>query len=216
MGKYQHLSLREKPTVQASIVVNSTPHDGLKYIEYQPGNGSRYCVLFTWMSMLSEDAKRSLGMDEELGAWMATLLTNPFGPAHTMASGREHNVRPSMILVQDGQPLSWRYVQEKLGPSLGESDCVILAELFGTVVGRPFESCEDADRRKGWEIRFDRKEHLRQLLGEEHGYGESMLEEVFFKHAEEIERIVGAPAYNRKAAVQRLVELCETGRSAAV
>lgn len=101
-------SLRQVKAVEDGIksVVSAGP--GSSLYDYQPGNGFRYNLLFTYLTG---------GPNIQPQSWLVTDLnsgrSNVFGPSGFLAAG---------------------YVQEKLGTS--EADGAVLAEFLGHVMKR--------------------------------------------------------------------------------
>lgn len=117
------MDLRTKPSVEAGIVFKSES-DGFTFVDYQPGNGTRYCV--TLMSTDEFDPPVCERMGWESGSVVATLFSEkPY---------------KSMMLAPTGF-LHWSYVEEKLG--VGESDAKVLAELFGYFLRREVVPCDE-------------------------------------------------------------------------
>lgn len=111
------MSLREVPTVDDGITERSVSPDGsVIVVVYQPGNGTRYTVVFTDLRNLSNPF---LGV----GQWLVNVLG--VGAMQSYSNGY----------------LAYDYVQEKL--RCGVADAVVLAELIGRELGRKYVTCEE-------------------------------------------------------------------------
>lgn len=95
-------------------------------IQYEPGNGTRYVVLFVSLSDIGPAGKDAIGGVED-DAWLATLMSHPN--------------KPSMVISKIDF-LHWSYAREKFG-SITAGDAMVLAELIGTVVGCEFSSAKE-------------------------------------------------------------------------
>lgn len=95
-------------TVEASTI-QFIDHGDQKYIDWQPGNGTRYGLLFV---KVAED----IGKAESIGRWVITWVN----PQKTMFVGAKSYVHFS-------------YVQEKMRVPV--SDAIVIAEAIGLVLG---------------------------------------------------------------------------------
>lgn len=112
--------MRQKPTVEAGLVAKETAM-GRTYVDYQPGNGTRYSFLFVEIVGMPEMKHRAGGHDH---AWLITNL-----------------IRGTSMLVGHDGFVAPRYVAEKLGQS--EPDSVVIGELIGHILGQGSVSCEE-------------------------------------------------------------------------
>lgn len=115
--------LRTKLTVEAGIVVDEVFGDDprSRFIEYQPGNGTRYLVLFLRVNA-GTSASRSMGLGSD-GGWYISF-----------PQGRYR----SFVLQPDGF-LATYYVADKMGAVSGSADAIVLAELIGHITDRDHE-----------------------------------------------------------------------------
>lgn len=104
------MTVRTKPTVKAGISKDSRWTGGARFIQYEPGNGTRYDVLFTKMP----GSRKHLYRD------------------FIVASFLNHR-KPSFLLPPWEGVLHWRYFSEKTG--FGEADAKALTELVAHVAG---------------------------------------------------------------------------------
>lgn len=111
------MSLRTK-SIEDAFRLEYRMEAGAHYVDYQPGNGTRYCLL-----IVHSTAPLTPTIDP--GGYLVTDLN----------SGRS-------MLLQPGGFLHFRYVKEKLNLR-SEADAVVVAELLGHLTGRPCVSCED-------------------------------------------------------------------------
>lgn len=98
-----------------------------KVLEYQPGNGTRYVLMFTKVPQAACD-----GIGANKSSWLVSL---PDG-AH---SGH-------CAVFKEGGWLDPSYVMEKLGFKLSQTDDVlVLTEIIGRILNRPTPSALDED-----------------------------------------------------------------------
>jgi hypothetical protein len=123
------MSLRTRPIADA-IVMDETTHGGTRLIEYQPGNGTRYVVLFQSTSAWSQEALDRLGWQE--GTVLISVLNfqQPLSPYPAAPHGFIH----------------FAYLRDKM--KLGnDADARVLAELIAHVVpGRQAESAAENEQ----------------------------------------------------------------------
>lgn len=110
---------RTKPSVQSGITVNESNGD-VNFIEYQPGNGTRYHLLIVDTTKLGSEANDALGLGEG-----GVVVSFPLGRYNT-------------ISLSSGGYLSRDYVAEKIG-SQNENDVAVLTELLAFLTGRRAE-----------------------------------------------------------------------------
>jgi len=112
--------LRQKPTVEAGIVARETTM-GRTFIEYQPGNGTRYVFLFVEIVGMPK-------LTEHAGA----------NPHSWLVMDTIHN---SAYLFAAHGFIAPQLVKEKLGRN--EVDSVVVAELIAHVIDRSAFTCEE-------------------------------------------------------------------------
>jgi len=121
------LDVRTKTTIEEGIRIREE-HGDSTFLLYAPGNGVLYTVLIQKLSTCSPEMKDRLGLGMLGDGWLVTYLS---GLPMT-----------SMVLVDNkGELLHWEYVREKLRLSI--SDAIVLAELIGHMLGRPYLPSED-------------------------------------------------------------------------
>jgi hypothetical protein len=101
----------EKIDMQRAIKFNSERAVEARYVVYEPGNDTRYEVLFTQVGTLDT-------VDRYPNDVVVTVV----------------NFRKAMLLSRGRGYLDWTYVAEKL--DIGEGDARPLARLFSDVLGR--------------------------------------------------------------------------------
>ena len=112
---------RTKRTIAEGITATNSNEARVHFVEYQPGNGTRYVLQLT-----------DLGLERPgsiVGAirWIVTRL-------HCPNSGT--------VLLGNTGYLHWSYIGEKFGVS--RTDAVVLTELIGYLIGRLASTTEDA------------------------------------------------------------------------
>jgi len=118
-----------------SITEHHTLPGGVHQVELQPGNATRYRMVFTPVPLIEHRMKSG-----------STYQT----PAHWIVSLPDFN---ASMEVQDERQgfLHWSYVQEKLSDRrlrpFSPADMVPVTEMIGRIVGRPTISSEDQERR---------------------------------------------------------------------
>lgn len=117
------LDIRTKRTVQESITRHIESSGTVHEVEYCPGNGTRYHLVFVTSSQLVKVIEGDCV--SEFRGWLVTLT----------------NSMRSMFVQKTEQLLHFGYVEEKLG--CGLADAVCLAEIIGHITGRPYVSCEE-------------------------------------------------------------------------
>lgn len=143
-------NLRTKATVADGITSSvASADDCVRVVEYQPGNGSRYVVLFSFINRPDPPADPT---DVGNGVLRSTSL--PIKGLELLGRGDAQNAITKRLvqatLFQGGagrslivggtEAIHWVYVKEKLGVS--EPDAVVLAELIGEVCWLEAMSCE--------------------------------------------------------------------------
>lgn len=116
--------LRTKATVKAGIVIDEVFGDDprSRFIEYQPGNGTRYCVLFLRVAA-GTAAASAMGLSRD-GGWYISFPQGRY---------------TSFALQLDGF-LGTYYVCEKMSTTTKSADAAVLAELIGHITERDHES----------------------------------------------------------------------------
>jgi hypothetical protein len=121
--------LRTKP-IEAGLAHEILGGD-TRVIDYQPGNGTRYVLTVTDLSLQPQSSKAVLGYDRAKGLFLVTRM------------GRGHDA--AMLVA--GQ-VHWKAVREaKL--AVGVSDAVVLAEVIGYLTGFESMSCEEFEKKEG-------------------------------------------------------------------
>jgi hypothetical protein len=126
------IEVRTKATVEEGVVARQEL-EGRLFITYDPGNGSRYLLLFTSLTGLDERNLDLIGVGPK--CWLVTLLN--------------YDPRPSALISDNGQHLNWTYVREKMGRNerghhvLGEPDAIVVTELIGHLTGRSYVTSEE-------------------------------------------------------------------------
>jgi len=113
--------IRTKPIEACAARVAG--NDERKVVDWQPGNGTRYALLFVRLHELA-------GVDE-CSDWQVTWIT-----------------RRRTMFVSDSSYVSYSYVQEKMSwvkDIIGISDAICIAEAIGHVLGLEATSCEEFD-----------------------------------------------------------------------
>jgi hypothetical protein len=114
--------LRTKPSIRDGISSDLT-NGGIRAVEYQPGNGSRYSLVLSDLSFMPTTSRAVKPPNGTVLVWCANFgkgwLTENYGSA----------------------PVHFTSVREKLGCSI--TDAVVLAELIGYLLSRPYVSAED-------------------------------------------------------------------------
>lgn len=106
-------------------------------IDWSPGNGTRYRVLFTPMT---PELSKATGFD--FGDRMNVFFVSWIIPGKACQS---------YAFVQDGARLHYNYVQEKLCFSRGSSvDASELTRIIGLYLNRPVELCTDENGRSAF------------------------------------------------------------------
>jgi len=114
----QLLDLRTKATVQEGIVFDyDTPE--VRFVDYQPGNGTRYWLCIVHTEDYSGDVNKKLGFGDGVGHIVIDL-----------------NSHRSFVVAEHGF-LAASFVQSKL--DCGISDAYVLAELLGHLLDREYE-----------------------------------------------------------------------------
>lgn len=87
-------------------------------VDWQPGNGTRYALLFVKLGKLAKF--------DECGDWQVTWVT-----------------KRKTMFVRETSLVHYSYVQEKL--ECGISDAICIAEAIGHILGIESTTCEDFD-----------------------------------------------------------------------
>jgi hypothetical protein len=123
------MSLRTLPTIEAGIV-HREDLPGRTFIEYQPGDGTRYSLIFTDLQDF-EKVSYHLGCQDD--SVLVTLV----------------NFSMSMVVAKNNGFLSWRYVHEKMGDSkasLTQASAFTLAEIIAHMTGREATTPQQAEQ----------------------------------------------------------------------
>lgn len=122
--------LRTKETVQDGIIDFKFGDDGgrgqslVRYVEYEPGNGTKYRLLFTNISGVKlEEVKERRGVRS---GWVVTNLSS----------------MRSIIVTDTNEPLHFNYVTEQF--KCGLADGICLAEIIGHCTQRSYYTSEEA------------------------------------------------------------------------
>jgi hypothetical protein len=117
------MDFRTKPTVDAGITIfEQMPVGDARFVEYQPGNGTRYQLILMNTRPYPKKVNEALGLDQEGGV----IVSFPLGKYQTMT------------LSNSGGYLSRGYVAEKIGTD-NRSDVAVLTELLGHLLNRKTE-----------------------------------------------------------------------------
>jgi len=126
-------SFRTKPSVAAGITARAD-HVNVIVIEYEPGNGTRYALVFSQIPL-------SAARDQTLGTWRGN------DTIWMIALSNCHPKNRIMFVDADPEqadPLDWRTVNDpEDGFGIGFNDSVILAELIPTIIGAHGRSSEE-------------------------------------------------------------------------
>ena len=118
------MDLRTKP-IREAITMYET--DGnVRYVEYQPGNGTRYRMLIVSMKGLCDSVRRALGVGKSDDSWIISFPDTQY----------------RSVVLSSGTFLAPWWLADKAGIR-SESDGVVIAELIGTLLGLEHVSCED-------------------------------------------------------------------------
>lgn len=131
------MEYRTKPSIQAGVIENHATGKS-RVLNYQPGNGTRYLLVFTPISAGSE-AGALLGLMDEEG-WVVTWISH-----------RSHTLVCSQKAL-----LHWSDVA--LGFQTTKSDAVVLAEVIGHVTSIRASTLEEV-------LRADALQHLSVIEG---------------------------------------------------
>jgi hypothetical protein len=113
------LDLRTKPTVVSGIVFDyDTPE--VRFIDYQPGNGTRYWLMIVSTIDFSSEVNKKLGFTEDGHGYIITDIN----------SGR------TIVLNSTGF-IAVNWLQSKLDCAI--SDAYVLTELLGELLDREYE-----------------------------------------------------------------------------
>ena len=118
------LDLRTKPTVTDGVKFDVEYVGGpglptVRFVDYQPGNGTRYWISITDTDGLHAEINDNLGFGGSSGYIVTDL-----------------NCMRSMVLAREGF-ISFDFIMQKM--QCGISDAYVLAELLGELVGREYE-----------------------------------------------------------------------------
>lgn len=118
------IEVRTKKTVEEGIVNfglgDRQRESVIQYVEYEPGNGTRYRLLIANVNGTGMDE-----IDSSKGGWVVTNL----------------NSMRSMVVTDNAGLLHFNYVMEKL--QCGIADGVCLAEIIGHCTNRPYVTSEE-------------------------------------------------------------------------
>lgn len=106
------MSPRTKPIDEAITRDHSSEGGGRRYIEYQPGDGTLYALLFTRLDFAR------VKTDTSTRAWMVTLTNFPHSPS---------------VAITPGCFIAPGYVEEKL--SLPYASAFVVAEIIARLCG---------------------------------------------------------------------------------
>jgi len=113
---------RTKPMDQACRFVEEGPLG--YFIEFQPGNGTRYLVGLSRLNAYPETRKAVGGVEE--GGWLVTWI----------------NAKKCCVLQPEGY-LAPHFLQEKLGTS--RADAIVLGRLIAHFTDREVDTWEPAE-----------------------------------------------------------------------
>jgi hypothetical protein len=119
--------LRTKCSIEAGIVTDlpkGSVIGPVRFVDYQPGNGTRYNLVFTNINGTDEVGNNN--------GWLVTWLNS-------------HDLK-AMVVTDSGQLLHFSYVMEKMRACA--SDAVCLAEIIGYCTGRSYITCEEFEALK--------------------------------------------------------------------
>lgn len=102
--------IRTKKTIQAGIVCHRVENK-IEYVEYEPGNGTRYRLLFARLEKLGVEGASDKHV---LVTLLHQPLTCPSYPLHAYAS--------------------WDYIKEKFS-GCSKSDAIALCEIINYILG---------------------------------------------------------------------------------
>lgn len=114
---------------EASFATEAGPGP-VKLFEYCPGNGTRYVLLVTDVSKMSDEALKHMGRSGDR-CYVVSHLNG--GAGHSMTVG-------------GGDFLHYNYVREKL--KVNEVDAVVIAEIVAFMCQLKAVSCEEYTREK--------------------------------------------------------------------
>jgi hypothetical protein len=115
------MDFRTKKSVEAGITIDQREY-GTRFVEYQPGNGTRYQMFLVETSVFPREANDAIGLDPTDGG---VVVAFPLGGYKTLT------------LAKYGY-LARSYVAEKIG-SDNKSDVAVLTELLGFLLNRKVE-----------------------------------------------------------------------------
>jgi hypothetical protein len=115
------MTIRTKPTVEAGITIDLKVHN-TRFVEYQPGNGTRYQMFLVDTSVFPSCVSSAIGLDPTDGG---VVVSFPLGNYRTIT------------LTKYGY-LTCGYVAEKID-SDNKSDVAVLTELLGFLLNRKTE-----------------------------------------------------------------------------
>jgi hypothetical protein len=147
-------NLRTKPTVADGIVSSeSNADDSMRVVDYQPGNGTRYVVLFGFISRPDPPADATnVGNGVLRSTALPVKALELLGRSDAHEAVKKRLVQVTLFRGGSGRSLivggtelvHWVYVKEKLG--VPEPDAVVLAELIGQVCWLEAMSCEQYEQ----------------------------------------------------------------------
>jgi hypothetical protein len=115
------MDFRTKPTVVAGITIDLKVHN-TRFVEYQPGNGTRYQMFLVDTSVFPSCVSSAIGLDPTDGG---VVVAFPLGRYRTMTLSKYGYLARS-------------YVAEKID-SNNQSDVAVLTELLGYLLDRKTE-----------------------------------------------------------------------------
>jgi len=201
---YNYLSLRATKTVEDGIVIDSQAN-AQRLIEYQPGNGTRYVVIFSDLTLLNRQAILALGGAVTRGQMLVTLAT-----ILQYRSALFTTVHPNADLRAKPLPVTMGEVYNKFGTKMGPSDAAVLAELIGWVLGRGSPTPEESQEQYAKQLFAERRETLLDVLYDLPEFvngDEAQLDAAVEKFDAEINTILRDDNFAPRAAVQRVAAL---------
>jgi hypothetical protein len=121
------MDLRTKSIDDSIVVIEEVGNGEIIALDYQPGNGTRYCLVVTKMTRLGPELLSSFGRSGP--TWLVSWMSGSEGKAMTCGGGFLH----------------FNYVREKLRCS--ESDAIVIAEIVGRLTGQKYVSCDEMHAR---------------------------------------------------------------------
>jgi len=116
------MELRTKP-IEESISKNICAPGGVRFVEFCPGNGTRYQLVI--VPLTSKAMAGAIGASTERCTYLVSKV----------------NGKTAVMTVGGSDFIHYNYVMEKLG--CGLPDAVVIAELLGYLLGIRHVSCEE-------------------------------------------------------------------------